>query len=703
MPGGAKMKAKVLLVAGLFLCAASAMADSLETAFFRVDMTTANEVPAVTGVVGTARAIMTAHIRRNDAGNIVSGVVDFDVDYNFEGDGTFTGLHIHDGVAGVIGPVTINSTLATADAIAAQGTGNITRQGLATSTAALATLNGMLSNPEKYYVNLHTTLHTGGVVRAQLARAERRVLRVAMDPAKEVPPVILDAKGTGALVFLATRDSQGVINAGTVAFETNYNMPSAVTFTGWHIHSGSASVAGPVVINTTLASTNADAINVTQGVVRRRVDVTSGTALDALRGIFVNPAGYYLNIHTTINTGGVMRGQLEETIENSYQISMSPGSEAPPVTGLEASGLAKFSIHSTKDASGTVTSATVVFDVTYQFPANTTFTGLHIHSGPAGQAGPVVISSGLSGTASVVDADGAGNIYRLTDVSSLTATALTAVQGLLASPAGFYLNLHTIPNPGGAVRGQLAAAALPPAINKSGVLNNAGYNLASTSVAPGSIAAIFGTNMTSGGSCLSTQGCNPKFEGGKLNTTMVGTSVTVNGIPAPIFYASPLQLGVQIPFELTGSAAAIIVTANGQTSLQESVTLDSFAPGIFTMTGDGKGAGAITHANGTVVSALSPAARGEVVVLYATGLGQVTPAVGTGNLPTGLTQALITPTVTVSGIAAELQFYGLSGCCVGVNQINFTIPTGAQTGNAIPVLISVGLKQSNAASIAIGP
>jgi uncharacterized protein (TIGR03437 family) len=691
----------ILLLGALATLAAHAHEiHTLETAYFRADLTTANEVPAVTAVNGSARAIIAAHMLRDERGTIVSAVVDFDVDYNFaDGDGTFTGLHIHDGAAGVNGPVTINTGLASADAVTAQGTGNIFRAASATSAAAIATIKSMLVDPSKHYVNLHTSLHTGGVVRAQLSRAETRVIRATLDPANEVPAVTSDGRGSGNLIFLATRDANGNINAGTVTFETAYSFGSPVTFSGWHIHTGAAGVNGAVVINTTLAATNADVQNVTSGTVRRRVDVTSGTALAALQGIWANPANYYLNIHTTAFPAGVMRGQLEPTARNTYQILMDPDQEIPFVTGLSADATATVTVYSSRNAAGAVNSATVVFDVTHEFPGSTTFTGLHIHSGAPGIAGPVVINTGIGGTATVTDADGAGNIYRAVDVSPLTPTALAAVQGLFANPTAYYVNLHTTVNPGGAVRGVLNSAPPGrPIINKGGILNNASY---APSVSPGSIAAIFGTDLTNGALCLSTEGCIPRFSAGKMGTSMGGTSATVNGIPAPVFYATPTQLGVQIPVEATGSTATIAINADGLTSAPETVPLEAAAPGVFSMTGDGRGPGAITHVNGALVTPANPAARGETLVLYATGLGAMTPIVPTGTLPADLSRAAAQPTLTVAGIPAAVLFAGHSGCCAGLNQINFTIPTGAPVGNSVSVVVSVNAKPSNQVTIAV--
>jgi len=236
-------------------------------------------------------------------------------------------------------------------------------------------------------------------------------------------------------------------------------------------------------------------------------------------------------------------------------------------------------------------------------------------------------------------------------------------------------------------------------INAGGIVNNASY--ASSGVVPGEIVAIFGTNLTDGSSCLPPS-CNPTFgSNGKLNTTMAGAQVTVDQTPVPIFYATPGQLGVQIPFELTGTSATVVVSVRGQASAPASINLGTVSPGIFTATADGKGAGAITHVNGSAVSAQNPARPAELVIFYATGLGQVAPAVPTGALPVGISSTVAQVTLSIGGITVVPEFAGLAGCCVGLNQINARIPVGVTRSDAVPVILNIGGKSSNMATIAV--
>jgi uncharacterized protein (TIGR03437 family) len=241
--------------------------------------------------------------------------------------------------------------------------------------------------------------------------------------------------------------------------------------------------------------------------------------------------------------------------------------------------------------------------------------------------------------------------------------------------------------------------AAVPTISTGGIVNNASYT--SGSVAQGTIVALFGTNLTNGASCL-PPACSPTFgSNGTLNTTMTGSQVTFNGIPAPIFYSLPSQLGVEVPNGLSGISAVVQVAVNGTASTQQTLGITSASPGIFTVSSNGQGAGAITHANGSAISPQSPASKGETVIIYATGLGAVAPPVPTGALPIGASATLAQATVTIGGIAVTPAFAGLSGCCVGLNQINVQVPTGTPSGSAVPIVLSIGGVSSNTVTIAV--
>jgi len=141
-----------------------------------------------------------------------------------------------------------------------------------------------------------------------------------------------------------------------------------------------------------------------------------------------------------------------------FTATLLPSNEAPtPVTNADAtgSGTVTITMHNTKDAAGNITASTADFTVTLQgFPPNTVLTGAHIHPGAAGAAGNVIWSTTLASGEVTLNASGAGTFTKLAATPADTATA----QAVINNPAGFYFNVHTQLNPGGAARGQLVRA-----------------------------------------------------------------------------------------------------------------------------------------------------------------------------------------------------------------------------------------------------
>jgi uncharacterized protein (TIGR03437 family) len=123
----------------------------------------------------------------------------------------------------------------------------------------------------------------------------------------------------------------------------------------------------------------------------------------------------------------------------------------------------------------------------------------------------------------------------------------------------------------------------------------------------------------------------------------------VNSIPAPLFAIANVngqeQINLQMPWEVAGQGiVTIVVNNNGQVSAPIQVAMTQTHPGLFTVGGMN---GAILHANGQLVTALNPAAKGETVSIYATGLGPVANNPGTGRPASGNSRTTITPTVAI--------------------------------------------------------
>jgi uncharacterized protein (TIGR03437 family) len=249
-----------------------------------------------------------------------------------------------------------------------------------------------------------------------------------------------------------------------------------------------------------------------------------------------------------------------------------------------------------------------------------------------------------------------------------------------------------------------AAFAQTPAVANGGVLNAASYDK-TQAVAPGSLVAIFGTDLAAG---LTQADTVP------LSTTLGVTSVTFNNVPAPLLFVSTGQINAQLPWNTPPGSAQVVVKRGTASSVAQSFQVASAVPGVFTYTGNGLGQaiaygnsdGAIAAAAGSVPPFTAhPAKIGDptTLVILATGLGAVSPAVSDGGIPpTGeLSSAVTKPVVMVGGVAANVFFAGMSPF-VGVFQINIIIQPGTPTGDRVPLQIQMnGITTTDQVTIAV--
>jgi CHRD domain-containing protein len=130
-----------------------------------------------------------------------------------------------------------------------------------------------------------------------------------------------------------------------------------------------------------------------------------------------------------------------------FRLHLTPGKVVPRVVNLDADALGSITLDVTRDSSGAITGGNVVFYANYRFRGPVTITGLALHQGARGANGPVVLDSAIG---TVTDSDGHGNLTKV--VTGAPASLLTA---LLATPRGYYVDISTSANTGGALRDQL--------------------------------------------------------------------------------------------------------------------------------------------------------------------------------------------------------------------------------------------------------
>jgi hypothetical protein len=113
--------------------------------------------------------------------------------------------------------------------------------------------------------------------------------------------------GVATIDFNLTRDSAGAIASGTVNFRVDVTgFPATTAITAAHIHPGAAGASGSPLVNATVAPGEVALINGAVTFSRLNIAISAVNA----QAIINNPAGFYFNVHTSANSGGVMRGQL---------------------------------------------------------------------------------------------------------------------------------------------------------------------------------------------------------------------------------------------------------------------------------------------------------------------------------------------------------------------------------------------------------
>ena len=170
----------------------------------------------------------------------------------------------------------------------------------------------------------------------------------------------------------------------------------------------------------------------------------------------------------------------------------------------------------------------------------------------------------------------------------------------------------------------LPAPALSPTgvyLNPQGIVNAASSAPFTARIAPGELLTLYGNNLAA------SLAIAPQVP---FPTTVGNVQVMVNGAAVPIYYVSPTQISVIVPYGITGSIAQFQVSNAGTLSNTVTMAIGTTAPGVFTVPPGGLSDGAVLHADYSLVTPQSPAQIGETVQVYMTGLGAVTPSVGDG-------------------------------------------------------------------------
>ncbi|HEX5229162.1 MAG TPA: IPT/TIG domain-containing protein [Bryobacteraceae bacterium] len=359
---------------------------------------------------------------------------------------------------------------------------------------------------------------------------------------------------------------------------------------------------------------------------------------------------------------------------------------------------------------------------------------------PAHPGDTLVLFSGGMGQTNPASGNGPpANPVPLAGTPTMTIGGQSAtIIAALYTASGYQFNFKVPTNVQGSVPvvisidGQDSPPATLPLFGISAIVSGASFESTGTAT-PEEIVTIYANGM----------GSKDEITKGYQTTNVQGVSVTFNGTAAPIFalVTENGQLNAIVPTELptSGTVQVELVTASG-TSLGFPLIMNAAVPGIFLVPVPGNAnatiaaaqfanttwlavptsaAGALGLAQNCTKSKANPisncgepAAPGDYLVLYVTGLGEATPngeaggtplATGTAAPASGSTlyETTAAPTVEIGGISAKPLFSGIAPGFAGLYQVDFQVPTGVPEGDSVPITISMPGSTTAQATIAI--
>ncbi len=454
---------------------------------------------------------------------------------------------------------------------------------------------------------------------------------------------------TGA-VGQAIAAQQFTVNWSSVQAQFFQALPVTPTGQSWlqaSPFSASASTANPALINVSVNSTGLSA-----GVYSGTVNLAeaSGSVLGSV------------NV-TLIVTSGITGG-----VRAAVRPQANVAGCAPKVLVLTETGIPNN------------------FSVPVGWPANLVVT-MTDDCGNAIEGGSVTANFSNGDPPLALDDQGSGGQYVATwqpsnRAASNMTVALKGTAGTLL-PASSQLS--------GLVTGNQA-----PVLAPSGILNNSNP-LVGAALAPGTVAAAYGTGLTT-----SMTGVSPNTA--PLLTEFQNTQLIIGGRVAPLYYLSNTQLDIQIPAELaTLQQYPAVGVVNGALTLPVSITVVPVSPGV---AANLDGSAIAQHSDYSLIDASSPAHPGESIVIYVVGMGATSPAVASGAVAPGLNPgdllayATVQPVVMVSNQTAHIQFAGLTPGGIGLYQINFVVPPNVTAGS-LSLTVSQGAANANATTLLV--
>jgi uncharacterized protein (TIGR03437 family) len=245
----------------------------------------------------------------------------------------------------------------------------------------------------------------------------------------------------------------------------------------------------------------------------------------------------------------------------------------------------------------------------------------------------------------------------------------------------------------------LSTQAPAPIVTRAGVLSAAGFT-APKGVSPGEMLSIFGLNFSA--DTVSA----PSLP---LPLQLEDTQIYIAGRATPLLFSSAQQVNAVLPFDIAPDNSYFALAFRGtKISVPAPVVITQTNPAVYTINSMGTGQAhaykALSSGALILADASHPASPGDVLVVYATGLGAVDSAVTPGSAApldhlVKSTQAI---GATLGGLNAPISFAGLAPGFAGLYQVNLTVPSGVAAGNSVPLMLTgPNGSQSPTVSVAI--
>lgn len=345
--------------------------------------------------------------------------------------------------------------------------------------------------------------------------------------------------------------------------------------------------------------------------------------------------------------------------------------------------------------------ATATLSGAYSFTASGFFLAGTTQTNSGDEAGVLQFDGQGNVTASYIDSSGGTTQTSLTATGTYSVTSACLGSATLMDSAGNTNSVNLVvtgnygagadlieSNPQFVRSGSAHAAFLNPT---QSIGNVASYAVNATP--PGSVFVLFGLDLaTKEAQAISVP----------LQTTLLTTTVTVNGTAVPLFYVSPGQIDAQMPWEIPAGTVASVVVKNG-TSMSNAAAVYVPATGTPGISIYSTNRAVVTNADGSVNSPTSAASVGDEVVAWFTGGGPVQasgPLVTGAPAPDGLSSITGSSAVTVGTLPAKVDYIGLTPGSIGLYQVNFEIPQIAK--GTYPLQINIAGQLSNKPVITVG-